>query len=32
MFKKCKKLVYMNEYGTECKTNISANWFDQISQ
>ena len=22
MFEKCKNLVYMNEYGTECKTNI----------
>ena len=27
MFEKCKNLVYMNEYGTECKTNISAYWF-----
>ena len=27
MFKKCKKLVYMNEYGTECKTDISAYGF-----
>ena len=27
MFKKCEKLVYKNEYGTECKTNISACGF-----
>ena len=27
MLKKCKKLVYMNEYGTECKANISAYGF-----
>ena len=27
MFKKCKNWVYMNEYGTECKTNISAYGF-----
>ena len=27
MFGKCKDLVYMNEYGTECKTNICAYGF-----
>ena len=27
MFGKCKNSVYMNEYGTECKTNISAYGF-----
>ena len=27
MFEKCKNLVYMNEYGTECKNNISAYGF-----
>ena len=27
MFEKCKNLVYMNEYGTESKTNISAYGF-----
>ena len=27
MFEKCKHLVSMNEYGTECKTNISAYGF-----
>ena len=27
MFGRCKNLVYTNEYGTECKTNISAYGF-----
>ena len=27
IFEKCKNLVYMNEYGTECKANISAYGF-----
>ena len=27
MFEKCKNLVYMNDYGTECKPNISAYGF-----
>ena len=27
MFEKCKNLVYMNDYGTECKPNISAYRF-----
>ena len=27
MFEKCKNLVYMNEYWTECKTNTSAYGF-----
>ena len=27
MFEKCKNLVYMNEYGTECKANISVYGF-----
>ena len=27
MFEKCKNLVYMNEYGIECKNNISAYGF-----
>ena len=27
MFEKCKNLVYMNGYGTECKANISAYGF-----